>query len=135
MNRIVPGWKKAILTPPARELLGVADLNTAESLQRLQRVTIVDTYTGLRKTRVLVVQDVLAILAVDAKVGSEEASTLYEELQLMRWQGSRRPEQCEQVVTSINSRISDCYRQLGERANMAYRFIYDCALLPAQALP
>ena len=53
--------------------LGVTDTSTIESIMRTQRVTIVDTYEGAGKTRVLIDQDQLAAVAIDAQVNTSEA--------------------------------------------------------------
>ena len=92
------------------QLLGVADTSAAESIARTQRVTVVDTYEGLSKTRVLVVRDNLAAVAVDAQIDTREAHDLYEKLNLTKWRSRQHTNQQQpQQVTNIN--LSEEYYQ------------------------
>ena len=49
---------------------------------RTQRVTIVDTYEGPSKTRVLVAREQITAMAIDAQARACEAHDLYEQLNL-----------------------------------------------------
>lgn len=75
-----------------RQLLGVADIDTTELLARLQRVTIVERYSGPSKVRVLVIRDAHPILAIDKKSSTEM-------LQLNQWQGDKS-DQTKEVQAS-----------------------------------
>ena len=83
MHDTLIGRHQALPSRSAKgQRLGVTDTSTIESIMRTQRVTIVDTYEGPGKTRVLIVQDQLAAVAIDAQVRTSEAHDLYEQLNL-----------------------------------------------------
>ena len=90
--------------------LGIADTGTIESIMRTQRVTIVDTYEGASKTRVLVVRDQITAVAIDARVNTSEAHELYEQLNLTKWQGRYTNQQQNPSVTTYNVTLADYYK-------------------------
>ena len=77
---------------------------------RTQRVTIVDTYEGPGKTRVLIVQDQLTAVAIDAQVCTSEAHDLYEQLNLTKWHDKRANQRQQPEVTHLNVTLADYYK-------------------------
>ena len=90
--------------------LGVADTSTIESIMRTQRVTIVDTYEGPGKTRVLIVQDQIAAVAIDAQVHTSEAHDLYEQLNLTKWYDKHTNQRQLPQVTHLNVTLADYHK-------------------------
>ena len=89
---------------------GVTDTSTIESIMRTQRVMIVDTYEGPGKTRVLIVQDQLAAVAIDAQVRTSEAHDLYEQLNLTKWHDKHTNQRQQPQVTHLNVTLADYHK-------------------------
>ena len=86
--------------------LGVTDTGAHESITRMQRVVIVDTYSTTTKTRALIVQEPISIVAIDANITTEEALDIYETANLPKWHS--RPKSKTQLphITRHNTTLS-----------------------------
>ena len=80
------GQHQALPTRATRgQKLGVTDTGAHESITRMQRVVIVDTYSTATRTRALIVQEPISIVAIDANITTEEALDIYETANLPKW--------------------------------------------------
>ena len=101
------GQHQALPTHGTRgQKLGVADTGAHESITRMQRVVIVDTYSTTTKTRALIVQEPISIVAIDANITTEEALDIYETANLPKWHS--RPKSKTQLphITKHNTTLS-----------------------------
>ena len=86
--------------------LGVTDTGNNESITRMQRVTIVDTYEAPGKTRALILQEQLSIIAIDTQVTTEEAYELYDRVSLPKWHSRHHSTTQQPTVTTHNMTLN-----------------------------
>ena len=86
--------------------LGVTDTGTHESITRMQRVVIVDTYSTTTKTRALIVQEPISIVAIDASITTEEALDIYEMANLPKWHSRPKSKTQPPYITRHHTTLS-----------------------------
>ena len=91
--------------------LGVTDTGTNESITRMQRVTIVDTYDGPSKTRALILREQMSIVAIDAQIPTDEAQDMYDKINLPKWH-TRHPTTMRPKVLAHNLSLDDYSKYL-----------------------
>ena len=96
--------------------LGVTDTGTNESITRMQRVTIIDTYDGPNKTRALILREQMSIVAIDAQIHTDEAQDMYDKINLPKWH-TRHPTTMQPRVLAHNIALDDYSKYLATQHN------------------
>ena len=72
----------------------------------MQRATIVDTYDAPGKTRAVILQEQLSIIAVDAQITTDEAYEMYDRVSLPKWHSRHHSTAQQPTVTTHNTSLS-----------------------------
>ena len=99
-----------------RQRLGVTDTGTNESITRMQRVTIIDTYDGPSKTRALILREQMSIVAIDAQIHTDDAQDMYDKINLPKWY-TRHPTTMQPKVFAHNMALDDYSKYLTTQHN------------------